>query len=54
MAQDGEKQRQSKHPQQTTPNPQPSIIAKPGGSEPGTTLRMFEEYKGEKKRELQK
>lgn len=36
-----------------TNNP-PVIVAKPGGSEPGTKLRLFEEYQGEKKRELKR
>jgi hypothetical protein len=49
-----EEEKPNKPPQQTTTKFPPIIIAKPGGSEPGTTLRMFEEYKGEKKRELQK
>lgn len=44
----------SKTSQQTTTKPPPAIVAKPGGVEPGTKLRMFEEYQGEKKRELKR
>ena len=35
--------------QPATNNP-PVIVAKPGGSEPGTKLRLLEEYQGERKK----
>jgi len=50
----GEEENSSKDSQQTTTKTPPAIVAKPGGSEPGTKLRMFEKYQGERKRELKK
>ena len=47
-----EKQNEKSH--QTTSKTPPTIVAKPGGSESGTNLRMFEEYQDEKKRDLKK
>jgi hypothetical protein len=44
----------TKTSQPTSPKAPPPIVVKPGGSESGTKLRMFEAYDGEKKRELKK
>lgn len=50
-----ENEKTTKPSQPATDQTQPPVIVvKPGGSEPGTTLRLFEEYRGEKKRELKK
>ena len=50
----GNEEKPNKTTQQTSKPPPPVIVAKPGGSEPGTKLRMFEGYQGERKRELKR